>query len=271
MYRGKIGNRKRIGQFGNHLFQFHFLHQLAQQLETGYFQSRWSELADFENSGRVLLNPPLKNFKVEKWSSDLVQEMTYREMGNQARIACEAGLDIELPSGILGEKFLESCRINPREIIKFKKTNSFPNYGKTLVALHFRGGDFSLWDKNAIMTPDYYLEAIDMIPTLATSTDLKIQLFTDEISHPTVLEIQRAYRDIEIISESRRNDFARMADSHILIASPSTFAFWAAVLGREKKLVMSKSWLDYTSEMGQKFWVDLRSNKNRFIKIDLEV
>lgn len=271
MIRGKIGNRKRIGQFGNHLFQFHFMHQLAQQLDTGYFQSRWSELTEFENTDRVALKPYWKEFAVEKWSLDFVRDMTYPEILNQARLASHAGIDIELPPGILGEKFLESCLISPREIIKFKNTNNFLDTERTVVALHFRGGDFSLWDKNAVMNPDYYLSAIELIPKVASTQNLQIQLFTDEISHPTVLEIQRAHRGIEVISETRAGDFLKMANSEVLIASPSTFAFWAAVLGREKKLIMSKSWLDYTVEMGQKFWIDLRSNKNPYIKIDFEV
>lgn len=268
---GAVGNRKRIGQFGNHLFQFHLLHQISRQLKLEYFQTEWRELIEFQNTTQKSLSRVDQYFRTELLPAGQVKEMSYLELKDRIRTVCESEKNVEIPPGILGERFLESCEISPRDIIRFKNNSAYKNESQKFIALHFRGGDFSEWDQNAILKPDYYLNALDEILSKSLEKDCVIQLFTDDVEHSTVREIKRIRPNIEIISGSRNNDFRRMTNSDVLIASPSTFAFWASILGKQKKIVMSREWLEYATNEGQKFWIDLRSNKNHYAKIDLEI
>ena len=62
-------------------------------------------------------------------------------------------------------------------------------------------------------------------------------------------------------------DFYRMTQCDILISSPSTFSIWAGVLGKNKKCIHSKRWVNQQSEKNDKFWIDIQKNNSRYYNL----
>ena len=53
-----------------------------------------------------------------------------------------------------------------------------------------------------------------------------------------------------------------MAECDYIISSPSTFCICAGFVGRQKKIIHSKKWLENRIKVGDKFWVDLYNGGN---------
>ena len=62
-------------------------------------------------------------------------------------------------------------------------------------------------------------------------------------------------------------DFTTMSQCDIIISSPSTYCISAGFIGKEKKIIHSKEWLDYRVEEDDKFWVDLYNGGNEDYKL----
>ena len=66
-------------------------------------------------------------------------------------------------------------------------------------------------------------------------------------------------------SSDRNNyisDFAKMTECDYIISSPSTFCICAGFVGRQKKIIHSKKWLENRIKVNDKFWVDLYNGGN---------
>jgi hypothetical protein len=48
-----------------------------------------------------------------------------------------------------------------------------------------------------------------------------------------------------------------MSQCDVLISSPSTFAIFAGIIGKQKKIIHNKAWLDYATNRNDPFWVNL--------------
>jgi len=64
-------------------------------------------------------------------------------------------------------------------------------------------------------------------------------------------------------------DFLDMANSDVLISSPSTFSIWAGILGKRKKVIHSKTWVDYRAKENDIFWINLQKGGNEYYSAEL--
>jgi len=163
----------------------------------------------------------------------------------------------------LGELFFDNHIISTRTIFKLKEKYNTPS---NTVAIHFRGTDFYQWNPDAILNEKYYIDAIKSIQNIDS-----VILFTDDMNIPALVEVKGFLNKEEIpyscgenTSDRSRysNDFGRMSECDYIISSPSTFCICAGFIGKHKKIIHSKKWIDSRIKVNDKFWVDLYNGGN---------
>ena len=163
----------------------------------------------------------------------------------------------------LGEMFFGYHSIPTRDIFEF--TQAVKSDGKKRAAVHFRGGDFHQWNIDAVLSSDYYLDAVKLIENEVD----EFLIFTDD-------ESLKSYNDVEIYFEDKGiaydigdnlredyiGDFKKMTDCDYIISSPSTYNICAGFIGKHKKIIHSQEWIDNRVKVNDKFWVDLNNGGN---------
>lgn len=160
----------------------------------------------------------------------------------------------------LGENFFENSNISTREIFQLKNKPSVPHGS---VAIHFRGTDFHEWNPESILSPEYYLDSIKEIRNAK-----RYYLFTDD----TTLESYKAVKNLLsnkecFFGDDYLDDFSKMSECEYIISSPSTFCICAGFIGKEKKIIHSKNWVQGRMNENDKFWIDLYHGGNKDYKI----
>ena len=165
----------------------------------------------------------------------------------------------------LGEVFFEWNTIPTRDIFKIKIKN---DVAKNTVAVHFRGTDFHEWNNKAILDGNYYIEAIESI-----KNDIdNIILFTDDKTLPSFNSVKMYLEEEKIQYKLGENtsdrskyafDFNTMTECDYIISSPSTFCICAGFIGKKKKIIHNKKWLDNRINANDKFWIDLYNGGNK--------
>ena len=164
----------------------------------------------------------------------------------------------------LGEKFFEWHSVSTRKVFILKER---PFVEDNTVAIHFRGTDFNWWNPDAILDTDYYIDALKEIKDDIS----QVILFTDDATLSSFNAVKE-YLEQENIkytlgenSSDRNNyisDFSKMTECDYIISSPSTFCICAGFVGRHKKIIHSKKWLENRIKEDDKFWVDLYNGGN---------
>jgi hypothetical protein len=179
---------------------------------------------------------------------------------------------VVLPTGKLDWFFYDEQPDDINKIIKYRNiqiSETTDNIGN--VALHFRGGDFVNLRPDWILPQKYYEESLEYLSNNDKITNYKITLFTDDPKHPTVNNLLSRY-DIKL--DYRKNyldSFKAISNSDVLISSNSTFSYWGGVLGKKKKVIYSKEWIDKEVNNGDKFWLPVREKRCNFLKDFVEV
>ena len=165
----------------------------------------------------------------------------------------------------LGEVFFEWNTIPTRDIFKIKIKN---DVAENTVAVHFRGTDFHEWNNKAILDGNYYIEAIESI-----KNDIdNIILFTDDKTLPSFNSVKMYLEEEKIQYKLGENtsdrskysfDFNTMTECDYIISSPSTFCICAGFIGKKKKIIHNKKWLDNRINANDKFWIDLYNGGNK--------
>lgn len=210
------------GRFGNQILYYNNMRQLAAKKGVGHSSPPWD--------GQSIFN--IKN--------DIRENEEY-----------------ELMKPCLGEKFFSDHHISTREIFKLK--NKMKLDGVSL-AIHFRGTDFHSWNPNAVLDTEYYLNAIEEYGEVQT-----YYLFTDDRELPSYLDVTKHLYGKNVIFGdpiSRLNDFITMCECDGIVSSPSTFAICAGFVGKHKKILHSKKWVNSRVSVNDKFWVDLNNGGN---------
>ncbi len=119
--------------------------------------------------------------------------------------------------------------------------------------IHFRGTDFASWKSHSIIDSNFFLEAvrsyIDVVTTWVVVTDDPSHLVVKDLSQSLLSECTY----LGAVSTGRYADYCRLMNAPLIIASPSTFALSAAVLGRGA-IVFPKSYAAIEAEKGSEFW-----------------
>lgn len=148
----------------------------------------------------------------------------------------------------LFEFFHQFNEISTFDIFKFSEPFEKKN---KMVAVHFRGTDFHVWDKNAILPFEYYKKSIDYVIEEINDTFVFI-LFTDDLNLDSFKKTIDYLKNLNIpfefgSSNDFKADFKKIAYCDYVISTPSTFCITASLCGfRNKKIIHSKQWvIDY--------------------------
>ena len=134
------------GRFGNRVLYYNNMRQLAAKHNLGYRSPPWEGDSVFDIPNQITDNT--------NW---------------------------EILQHCLGEKFFSDHYISTREIFKLKNKIELPG---NCLAIHFRGTDFYEWNPEAILSPDYYINAIEEYGEVDT-----YYLFTDDRDLPSYLNV----------------------------------------------------------------------------------
>lgn len=261
------------GRMGNRLFHYHFLRQISKKTGIDYFCVDFPEANKFEamsKTGKV----KFRFTKKTRLTSKDVLQYQPDDFIKFIQSKDAQGQDILLDPPMLGEVFFDYLFFDPNDFLKIKEDHkkdfTFSAADKKLIALHFRGTDFEAWNKNASLSFSYYEKAIEYCLDYFKNEEMIFALFTDDLDFlpfKNTIGLLKEKKLKYYCGDSKDlpiNDFYQMTQSDILISSPSTFAIWAGILGKNKKIVHSKQWLDYAISQNDSFWVKLLKTDNPY-------
>lgn len=268
----KISN----GRMGNRLFHYHFLRQISKKTNIDYFHPSLPDCKYFEDMQKkkkpfyffkkrtTLTSRDILGFKSDNFIDYLKSED-------------KKDKNVIFDPPMLGEVFFDYLFYPPSDFIKIKKefkiNFNFNSSGKKIVGLHFRGTDFKAWNENASLKFDYYKNSIEYCIQFFNKQNLVFVLFTDDLEFETFKSTVNFLNLLKVefyISDNKRPaifDFYQMSECDVLVSSPSTFAIFAGCLGKQKKIIHAKSWLDYAVEQNDTFWIKLKTTDNKFYSI----
>lgn len=264
------------GRMGNRLFHYHFLRQVAAKTGIGYFNIKFPEAKYFENLNKI--KRPFHLFRKQiKINSQEIKKFKPEQLLNLIIEKNNLNYDLIFKPPILGEVFFDYLFCSPNNIIKIKKEYQkkfeFETINKIIIGLHFRGTDFANWNGQASLKFSYYKEAIEYCNNYFQEKKLIFIIFTDDLNFKTYLETINYLKDnkLEFYVSNNLNspicDFYQISQCDVLISSPSTFAIFAACLGKQKKIIHSKEWLNYAINQNDKFWVDFKETNNPYYSL----
>lgn len=138
-------------------------------------------------------------------------------------------------------------KLKKQTLLKFKsffKSSILNNNRIDDLTLHIRGTDFVNLGWDSIAGIEYYKSAISKMEKLINSQKI-INVVTDDIAYAKNLlnSLSKDYK-FNFISNSPVEDFIFLRNSNFLISSPSTFAFWAIILGLNpsKRYIIPSMW-----------------------------
>ncbi|MBZ4646759.1 MAG: hypothetical protein JG777_2248 [Clostridia bacterium] len=273
-----IGIKKvSAGRMGNRLFHYHFLRQIAQKTEIEYFHCKFPDSIYFESMEKK--SPPFFYLnRKTKISSKEILSYERDDFLNYIKEEVDKDRVIILNPPILGEVFFDYLFYPPSDFIRIKPQYKidfpFDTSNKLIIGIHFRGTDFSEWNKHAALNFSYYRDAINYCRDYFKSLDPIFVLFTDDSNYPAFVET------VKFLNESSKGcyyigdnsslpiyDFYQMSQCDVLISSPSTFAIVAGSIGKRKKIIHAKSWLDYAISKNDTFWVKLKETSNPYYSL----
>lgn len=252
--KGKI-----TGGLGNQLFQLHLLEQMSRKFNLIPIypenEAAWS-FKGFQAHRRFL--PQLK--KSSHLDTQIIQNDSTEAIELLIHSILKKNRNLSLPHSVLGEALHKFCFFELNHLFRpkaeFDALASEKNSNN--IALHFRGKDFLDWDKTAIMSPDFYFEALSTIKNLKSKS---IVIFTDDPGHETIRHLRQELSGSLIVSSQNYHfDFWRLSTFGTLISSPSTFAMWAGMLGQRTHLILRKSWLEERIEKQETYWMNVAQN-----------
>lgn len=253
------------GGFGNRLFQLNFVGQLSKFLDTKYRFLSLRDLPYVKNSGSwqplltgyfkgVVLGTDFFDRNVEEVQVDLLNLASKQK-------------NIYIRGSFLGDYFYEYSYCDPKEIVKLRNSEKI---AEPYIAMHFRGLDFEAWNRRAILNSNYYINSLEFIDQ-TIGTELPVKVITDDLNLKN-LRLVLGHLGSRVSVESSKHhiqDFRTLINSSALVSSPSTFAIWAGILGEQKLITHSQSWVEFQSSNGDRFWQHIENGGNKFYKSTL--
>jgi Glycosyl transferase family 11 len=263
------------GRLGNQLFQMNLLFQLGASLGVSTYSRPWAYSKLFEKfENHSFKRVPILEINGKKALPISQSNIDWDIFGELVSEIKSTKRRFNLPTGILGEAFFGVTKIDPR---KFFHKNGYseknPIQDSAKVGIHFRGKDFALWNPNAIIHSDFYLDSINFM--LNIYDEIQVIVFTDDVQLPSYLKVSQILLKekkvhVEFAAGDLFTDFWTLANCKYIISSPSTFAIWASLLGVDKSIVFhSRDWIINRKFEGDEFWVNLVSSRNNLIPISL--
>jgi len=179
--------------------------------------------------------------------------------------ACLAGgSDALLPGGLLGDFFFNFAFVSPVDVMRWRVSSAAH---RQAIGVHIRGGDFRQWDPSALLPVSYYEEAVHWC--LATAPEAEVSIFTDDHSLDTVYELKHRLGTRCRIRPraSALVDLRLLSESQFIVASPSTFAIWAGILGPQSRSIHCREWVERKANQGEYFWRAVASGGSEHYRV----
>jgi len=206
------------------------------------------------------------------------------------------GNNIQLNPGDMGKLFFKNL-YDPKDLIKLRHKYKFSN-NKTNIAIHIRY--YPIKNKkareflnNEKILEEYYINSInecikefpnanfiifgaissnqfnwDKCNELLTAYITKFKFYKRMIKYLESSKISFEYSiTINNPKEKYIKDFMQMCDCDVIISSHSTFCICAGYLGKEKKIIHNKTFVNYFVKKKDIFWCDLNNGGNEYYKL----
>lgn len=261
-----IIDKQTRGRFGNKVFHYNTLVQLSDLLGQELVCANWEGSDLFKDikhhdAGSLLrLGYKEEDFK-EIPPFDLIN-LTQEELKEKYSEG-----NFKLHSLSLSGPFFRITKRDPRDFLEINWDIDFPD-SEVVVGIHIRGGDTRGDDGmqcKEIHSPEYYINAIEFVKEqykdIAGTKKLLFCLCTDD-PDPNYPSFQKTldyllqtrtetYLDTD---NSYDKDFSILANSDVLIAGSSTFVTAAGMLGKHKKIIHSKDFIEQFKEKEQDWY-----------------
>jgi hypothetical protein len=285
------------GQLGNQIIVYNNLVQISNILNTDFSFANWSNMKYFKiNKNKVINKYDKKSYLLN--SRDIIDiNNSKKQINKEQLIEISILHNIKLESPCLGELFFQYNYTNPNNILKLEDKyiiNMDTNF--LYIGLHIRNmpGDWSKKHKNLNKLPSkYYIDSINYclnkLNDNKNNKEIKFILFgafnnnqftnnekANVLYDQTYLDIKQYMIENNITYEhcitynnpefSYIYDFSQMMDCDVLISAISTFSICAGFLGKQKKIIHAKQWVDYACSQNDTFWNDFRDSTLDFYK-----
>jgi hypothetical protein len=242
------------GRHGNKVFHFNTLMQLSSILNQEARTDHWDGYDNFEKTCDLLTHPIQAG---EISFNDLIYDNE-----EQLKQKYSSG-DWKLHSLSLCGPFFRITKRDPREFIKSVHKVQLNAGEDVTVGIHIRGGDTRGADGmncREIHPPEYYIESIDFVLN-EFNNQVKFYLCTDDpdLNYPTYANTIRhlASKGVGFYHDPSSHyvkDFCILSECDVLIAGSSTFALAAGMVGKHKKVIHSKNFVEQFKNEDQKWY-----------------
>lgn len=243
-------NKITRGRFGNKVFQYNNLVQLANNLNVEASCVPWEGNEYFKNI--VPFKKSNKESKILYWNDILDNDFdTIKNMLETN------DLSLDDPSYSLHNTFYKLSKKDPREFLELKD-KYIPKLDENYinVGIHIRGGDIlgdDGQDGREIHTPEYYIKSIDYLVENKKDKPYKFIVCTDDMNFisyiKTIDYLKKKKYNYRLGPDCGQNkfinDFAVLCYCDILINSSSTFCCACVFIGKKDKIIIhSKDWMN---------------------------
>jgi len=240
------------GRHGNKVFHFNTLIQFSLLVGQEYATAYWDSYENFEitcplfiGTGETAKEVPFDDL-IYKSPEELKEKYSTRAWKIHTLSLCGP--------------FFRITKIDPRDFIILKDIPVLE--GDVSVGIHLRGGDTRGADGmncREIHPPEYYINAIDVVlkeydnPTFYFCTD------DPDPNFPSYAETLKYLKDKKVnlkhdTSNHYLKDFAILSECDVVIAGSSTFVTAAGMIGKHKKMIHSKDFVEQFKDEDQKWY-----------------
>jgi len=249
-----IIDKETRGRHGNKVFHFNTLMQLSNITGQHSLCAPWQGCEQFESTCEQL-NTQIKAGEIS--FSDLIYK-------NHDELRAKYSLgDWKLHTLSLCGPFFRITKKDPREFIELvHKPILQANVGKA-VGIHIRGADTRGADGmncREIHSSEYYKKAIDFV-LKEFNNEVMFYLCTDDPdpNFPSYADTLKylVKKNIPLYHDPRNHyikDFAILSECDVLIAGSSTFVLAAGMIGKHKKMIHSKDFVEQFKIEDQKWY-----------------
>ena len=240
------------GRHGNKVFHFNTLMQFSSLVGQECAAAYWDSCENFETTCPFFIGTGATAKEVP--FDDLIYKSSEELKEKYATGAWK------LHTLSLCGPFFRITKRDPRDFIMLKYTPTLE--GDVSVGIHIRGGDTRGADGmncKEIHPPEYYINSIDVVlqeydkPTFYLCTD------DPDPNFPSYSETLKYLKDKKVnlkhdATHDYLTDFAILSQCDVLIAGSSTFVTAAGMIGKHKKIIHSKDFVEQFKDQDQKWY-----------------
>jgi hypothetical protein len=285
-----IGIRKITGgRFGNRVLQYNNLVQLANKFEVPFYCDSWE--------GDSWLNLPEQDCKDDGTQPVNLTWSHFHQFDDNKLKDIIQNNHCVIDGNVIHNCFFRIVHQDPRKFLSIRPKLQTKNITGTNVGIHIRGDDIIFADGNngrEVHSFEFYKNSIDYI--LNTDTIKSFYVCTDDTNFLVYRKTIDYLASLNVKFEagpstlnrsiSHIHDFILLSNCDYLISSSSTYVISAGFIGKNKKIIHSKEWIDknvpgdsyvkwgrYTPDYPEsywksydKFWLESAERMNNFYK-----